>query len=304
MIRERLAAPLAWSHYRCRMFRRCPREYYLHYFATIGALAQPEDSPQYHLYCLKRLQSARQWTLSLFRRSVHKAMYERITDDEDAPPQEFLPLLETLLFQTLYRRRRQLLLEEWQKDPADAPNLMEFYYDKADPKEIFHTATEVLRCYFQIFSTTVQQYKFDQINPFQLLQIDSPEIFQLGDAEVYLTSDWVYRCKGKLIFVELNHPSPAEQRELGALQKYFALYRCRIHPGNVAGYFLPPGSDKIIQVQDEELNLSEFFERVQQESAAMLSLSHYQDYRDVPTGTEAQCQHCRFREICQASKSN
>ncbi len=277
------------------MFRRCRREYFLHYHAAAGGFRSDAPPETRLIYQQKQLSGLRLWLTQLLRQAVYRTLY-RYPDDRPEPAGR----LTAELWRLYHRDRRALLLENWRDDPAGSPNLPEFYYDCQSPEQLFQEAQALLETGLAAFQACARFHRLWDLTLFHLMPLEQWQRFYLGAVELYLTAAFAYQRHGQLYFWEIQLPGAAEiqRRDLAALHKFYAFGRRHLSPDKVTTFFYQPGASRAEVLPDADLNCSELRLLIDAEAAQFLSaFRSIRSPEELPE-TPEHCPGCRFRGYC------
>ena len=277
------AAPFSWSLRRRRLFDRCKKEYYLHYYGAAGG-ADPCAPPETRL--LHRLKN-----MTDIPGFAHRVLTASLRDffAGGAEDGEFF---------------RPAVMEQASRGLADMisgraaadhkkPFLIELTRPKADfaasKRRLFETLEELSPLWRQ---GAVRELL--AVPPENRVPVPFPLKVSFGELVCFATPAAAWICRGILDFAEIG---PAEE-ESAALHALYAM-NCRGRsPGQVGSFVLDSG--RLLPIE-RPVSFSAALRRIRDDADRMTVFERPGGFwveEDFPPDRE-HCENCRFRSFCQ-----
>ena len=277
------AAPFSWSLRRRRLFDRCRKEYFLHYYGAAGG-ADPYAPPETRLlHRLKNMTDIPGFAHKLLTVSLRNFFAGGAGDGEFFRP-AVMELASRELADMISGRaaadHKKSFLVELTRPKADFAGLK---------RRLFDTLEELIPLWRQ---GAVRELL--AVPPENRVPVPFPLKVSFGELTCFAVPAAVWIRRGILDFAEIG---PAEE-ESAALHALYAM-NCRGRaPGQTASFVLDSGE---LRPVTPLVSFSAALRRIRSDADRMTAFEHSGGFwveEDFPPAPE-HCENCRFRSFCQ-----
>lgn len=272
---------LVWSKSRVRRFKRCRREYFLHFYASAGGFAPDADTETRELWFYKNLQSADYYLYRLIRRILYKAF----------------------CLQWSAMECQDELLKRWSLDMAEERiTFYEQVYHGMTFNQIRDAAAESVINAGKILIHS-ELAPFMRHHKFRTVFIDQPLEFMLGDIIIY-TAPFAMLCSGQeYIFLELTGDRMLDS---AAMHRYYACRIRRIPAIAVKSSFYNITTGELWSPEFEAVNFSATAATIGEEvetiaTAIPEEIIARKAYFAISGAPRDICSKCNFARVCRQS---
>ena len=277
------AAPFSWSLRRRRLFDRCKKEYYLHYYGAAGG-ADPYALPETRLlHRLKNMTDVPGFAHRLLTASLRNFFSGGAGDGE--------------FFRPAVMEQASRGLADMISGRAAADHKKSFLIEMTRPKADFAALKRQL---FELLEQLIPLWRQGAVRellavpPENRVPVPFPLEVSFGELVCFATPAAVWIRRGVLNFAEIG---PAEE-ESAALHALYAM-NCRGRsPGQTASFVLDSG--RLLSVEPP-VSFSAALRRIRSDADRMTVFERPGGFwveEDFPPAPE-HCENCRFRSFCQ-----
>ena len=277
------AAPFSWSLRRRRLFDRCKKEYYLHYYGAAGG-ADPYALPETRLlHRLKNMTDVPGFAQRLLTSSLRNFFSGGAGDGE--------------FFRPAVMEQASRGLADMISGRAAADHKKSFLIEMTRPKADFAALKRQL---FELLEQLIPQWRQGAVRellavpPENRVPVPFPLKVSFGELVCFATPAAAWIRHGILDFAEIG---PAEE-ESAALHALYAM-NCRGRsPGQVSSFALDGGA--LLPIE-RPASFSAALRRIRLDAGRMTVFERPGGFwveEDFPPSPE-HCENCRFRSFCQ-----
>ena len=278
-----LLNPFTWSLRRREMFERCPREYFLHYYGSVGGAFLKTGSRQAELlHLLRSMCSVPEYVKQLLYRIVRSFFYSGSLE-----PEGFKSILE----EQFSREFRDMLLGRAEQDHK-VPFLRELTRPGFSPQALKAEILAELRREAGLWEEKALKQLL-RIELEKRLEVSFPLKVCWSELDTYCTVVAAWFDGGR--FNALCTGGPSEENS--ALLNFYALNQFECDPGHVAIWHLENGQ---MYEAPRQLSFSAAFRRIRKDVDAMLVLEKRSGGVDAKFFPQefCHCGQCRFSIVC------
>ncbi len=238
--------PLSWSARRRRLWRACPRRYFLHYYAARGGHDPDASRRSRELHLAKSLHTADSYLRTLLNNTMRSLFYRR-NEEED---QGETPGLTALSAARFHRDFDRMLLGEWRFD-HQKPMLRELLEPGASAEALRRELERELRRRAAALEGNAWGHlvaaEFTRRRP-----VESPQEIRVNELACYAVPVLALTSSGEFWVVEGTGGDPGAGVAL--LHKFFAWNRYRRPPERVRSFYFEAGTGDFAEF-GRDLNL-------------------------------------------------
>lgn len=290
------AAEFAWSPSRDRLFRRCPRQYFLHYHGARGGWSREASSRVRTLYVLKQLRGRKAWA----GENVHDAIHGILTALREGKPPPFTDLA---LDEMLTRMRSQWR-ESGEGDYWNAPQkhcaLWEHEYDiEIADAEWKATVDHALAC----IRTFLESETFRHIRGLPTdawLDLEDRAAFDLAGQRILVQLDFAHRDADGIVIHDwkTGRADKASTREQLACYILYAAQRWNVPPDRVTAREFNLGTNTVHETRLDAEQLAATRERIAAAAAELAAADGRPEEAFPFAEDETTCHTCNFLRVC------
>ena len=291
-----------WSEYRSKMWKRCRREYFLHYYASQSGKLSYATENERELLRRRSLVSASGY----FLRTVHSAANatfnaERPFADTKNGHVNFAEQYSRILWRIFRQDRKAILLETNWNDP-ELPFPIALYFDHShSPEEFFQELTDAVTRATRDFFQSPWRELLAELTAFDIVPTRVIESFPVAECTVFLKIPCAFRLSGKVYTVSFcNASRPASELAItAALHKLWAFHHWKNSPERTTTLFFTPGANdrNFRYVPDDVLQISMVLDKIKSEVGFFANITPATSPDSLPRSPES-CETCRFRGLC------
>lgn len=281
-----LLNPFTWSLRRREMLERCPREYFLHYYGSVGGAFLKIGSPQAELlHLLRSLFSVQEYTKRLLYMTVRSLFISGVSGAEN---------FKTLLEEEFFKEYRDMLLGKAEKDHK-SPLLREMSSPGFSPHSLKESVLHTLRQEAELLERNALKQLL-AIAPEKRLELPFPLKICWSELDTYCTVIAAWFDGGR--FNALCTGSASEENS--ALLHFHALDQLGCDPGHVTVWHLDKGE---LCAAPTFTSFSGAFRRIRKDVDTMLKLEKQSTGIDTKFFPQefSHCSQCRFQLFCSQS---
>ncbi len=291
----------SWSRSREDIFRKCPRQYYYHYYGSWGGWQRDSDARTRNIYVLKKLSNQHLWAGEKAHQAVHKLLTVLRAENPLIPEDQ-------LIAQTLADMRADFKNSRdrnyWKAPQTCGLFEHEYELDLADQawKEIAGHVEQCIRHFFhsELFEE-IQQIPVDQ-----WLAIEEVSHFFLNEIKVYVAIDFSVRDNDKIVIYDWKTGSSVNtDHDLRmACYGWYAWQTWNVDPKQIELVEVNLIDMKIVRHQIAGVNLEKIqkriFSSIQDMQFLLEDIGNNQATEDrfALTDNERFCSFCNFKKIC------
>jgi hypothetical protein len=287
-----LRREFSWSYTRHRIFERCHRAYYYHYYAAWGGWDKYADEKTNFLYYLKNLQTIKRWTESIFLTILNKAFSERNIESKS-----LLRSAKSQIYKDIFDMKNNASTEDRKK-----VSLCKIHYESLTINEVQEEAEKHITLLIAKFAESQALEMLQNINPLAVKNIPRPASFLLNGIKTWTSPDFIWIEKGQIRILNLSFKDPLESETWAfkaAIDVMFAKYIFQeTKQPEISSFFL---HDKTYPEITITRNKREVKSIIDNSCRNMLELTNLDTNikEEVFKRTDGDaCRHCNFREAC------
>ncbi len=287
----------SWSKSREETFRRCPRQYWFHYYGSWGGWDRRAPERTRTIYVLKQLESRQTWMGS----TVHNCLRWVLNTwrQTGTPPAEEVTLAHLAKrLQSDYQNSGEGLY--WD-DPKKFTGLLEHEYDDRDVAEeiwraVFEKAVACVSAFYhgEVFSHLQTVPRVDW------LEIEDLQSFQLDGYKIWVQLDFAHRNGDGVVIYDwkTGRADATATREQLASYIFYAVEKWKAAPEHVLAREFNLAHQSL---HESRLSLGELAATREAIKAAAMEMEklHGAPEDHFPyTDNERDCAHCNFTRVC------
>lgn len=287
----------SWSTSRDEKFRRCPRQYWFHYYGSWGGWDRRADDRARTVYVLKQLESRSTWLGSTVHNCIRWVL-DTLRKTGAAPPEE-----QTLQF--LGRRMQKDFVASgeglyWEA-PKDHVGLLEHEYEERDiPDEEWQRVFEkALTCVSRFYQSDVFT-SLCALPRDAWLEIEDLASVEIGGFKVWVQLDCAHREGDGVVILDwkTGRADARSTREQLAAYVCYAVEKWRVPADRVVAREFNLAHNSLHETRLTADELAGARELILH-SARELSLLHgAPEDRFEFTDREQECARCNFTRVC------
>lgn len=290
---------LSWSYSRHRLFNRCKRQYYLHYYGS-RRVRSANDIVISTVWWLKQLTSMRAWIGTIVHRAARR-LVNGLTDlEKSLTPDELVQYAQALFDDGIQasQRGRKSDYSRWVLLSEDA---YQQPYDLTHAREKLATLTTNLFDHPAYDLIAKSQSIIENDSAFQSFKVDIAEV---GEIAVYAVPDVLIVEGGEAIIIDWKSSTPKHEdmQSQGSIYSFYTYHMHQFSDENIRAIFAILDEPAMLQakIDSHSVTRAMIADSVQQMSA-LFEDPHFQtvSIKDFPMTDElTRCETCSFRRIC------
>lgn len=290
---------LSWSFSRYRLFNRCKRQYYLHYYAS-QRVRTANDAAVSAAWWLKQLTPVRAWIGSVVHRAARR-LVESLQDGAPLPEQELVDYALALFNDgaDASARQRKSSYSRWVLLAEDAYHTT---YDAEHARSNVAQFTAALVHHPALQLIIDANAVLENDNAFQSFTVNVPTV---GDVAVYAVPDVLIEASsGRAVIIDWKSGAPKPE-DMRIQASTYSFYTHRLHQFSeeaIRAVFAILDDPALLWAETDPLTDTQaLITNSIQEMAGLLIDQDYQTVtiEDFPmTDDLVRCQTCSFRRIC------
>jgi hypothetical protein len=297
-----LVNELSWSKSRDETFRKCPRQYYFHYYGSWGGWEAGCDARVRKIYVLKQLVTRAMWAGSKVHDCIKRALRNIRRSIEPMPEGEAIETTLAIMRKDFASSRRR----DYWKNPKTC-GFFEHEYGLSVPDGQWkETADHVVHCLEAFYRSNV----FGRIRTLpteRWLDVEDFSSFPLDGVKIHVVLDFSYRDEhGGIVIYDWKTGRADEQRNEVQLACYsfYATEQWGVPPERVTTieFNLASGQENPYHLEGKGLTsirqyiLSSI--RDMKSLLADVATNRAVEERFAFTENEGTCRYCNFRAVC------
>lgn len=270
---------LSWSWTRDRLFRFCPRAYFLYYHDAGDGREEFADEQKRLLYRLKKLTPGSLWLDTIFTTAFRSE----------------LPFSEKIFAKTVKQLfsigRTQILHHDWERDPG-CLNIEEIYYGEITAKEFLKNAGKELKRRIDVLNASPLPEILAQVQELDRCLLEYPIKVEVDAITTWTNPVMAWRERNQLIF--MNQLNLASEPFTATLQCVLAMQKFQLAPSQIyfIGYNYKTGDFRDFPAKELEISLT--LDKIKKLAFELDPIVYNENQQHCPT--------CRFRQYCHAQK--
>ncbi|MBN2489418.1 MAG: PD-(D/E)XK nuclease family protein [Planctomycetes bacterium] len=292
----------SWSKSRDETFRKCPRQYYFHYYGSWGGWESDCDPRVRRAYVLKQLVTRAMWAGAKVHDCIKRALRNLRRSIEPMPEPEAIATTLAIMRKDYLSSRRG----DYRKNPKTCGFLEHEYGLPVADAEWKETADHVVRCLESFYRSQV----FGRIRTLpteRWLDVEEFSSFPLDGVKVHVVLDFSYRDErdGVVIYDWKTGRADEKRNEVQlACYSFYATKQWGVAPERVTTveFNLATGAEHPYHLGATGLaSIRQYIQSSIRDMKLLLAdpaTNLAVEERFAFTENEAACQHCCFRAIC------
>ncbi len=294
-------AEFSWSLRRRRMWNRCRREYFLHYYAARGGHDPLDAAPgTAAVHAARNRMDSERYLARLLNLTIREAFYAPVPDGDEPPPPRISAVVRA---QARFEREFGFMLVGAPERDHRLPMLTELLRPGNRPAEI----AAALRSRIAALGRKAEAGalgEFRDIPTECRRRIASPCEVRIGELSAYCAPLLAYSDAGTFVVVE-RFPGADGAEEIAILHKFFAMNAFHAAPEKVRTRFFD-AENGVCRDGASEISVSAALRRIRGDVTRMLGAlrpdgTAFAEAFPASASTTA-CPSCRFRGICRAAR--
>lgn len=287
-----LKREFSWSFTRYRIFERCPRAYYFHYYGSWGGWDFNAHEKTKLLYRLKNLQDINIFVWNIFRESLFNIFNEQKLN------------IGYLKRNALFRLRRELFSmrnKEFESNPKNKL-LKEVFLEMDDPINLIDICKSKINSIIALFSKSQAWEILNSIDHLNFKNIKEPSSFLLNGIKIWTKPDFIWSDKGRIHIINLYLKDPLDSDTWAFKATLDRMLVKDIFPGHneisVSSFFLHQIGFPEITISRNRKEVLRIIDESCQKMLEITDLDTNIKQDLFPKIESMKCDYCNFRKAC------
>ena len=277
-----------YSQRKFNMWKRCEREYFLHYYTAYGEYDYRESTEEnFQIHLLKSIKSEDEFIKQLLSESL-KELFFKHTEVDD---------LLTIILRKMSKVFNKMLLGEFEID-HNCPLLYKFYYGGVESMvEYFRQIENRIRkvCLNLLDNKCFRTFFYQDKLNFYTPENEVPFI-TLREIKVYGTLVLIIKLEKKFYFISFDG---SDHDFIRFFHLYYGVNKMYLPLDSIKSVVVDINHGDLINIDDNNVNISAVITAIGDNFSQIPEYYFDDDYRLISESVDSSnCQTCRFKELC------
>jgi hypothetical protein len=277
-----------YSQRKFNMWKRCEREYFLHYYTAYGEYDYRESTEEnFQIHLLKSIKSEDELLTQLLRESLSELFFKHTEIDD----------LLSIILKKMSIVFNKMFLGEFEQD-HNCPLLYRFYYGGVDSMEeyLHQFENRVRQVSLKLLDNKLFRRFFyqDKLNFYQ--PDHKVPFIMLREIKVYGNLILMIKLEKKFYFISFDGK---DHDFIRFFHLYYGVNKMHLPVEMIKSVVVDINRGDLIILDDTDVNISTAIGEIGENFSQIPEYDFETDYRLIPkTFDSSKCQICRFKELC------